>query len=106
MNFSTLPEFVTIIFKIIALCLFVAAGIYFSESGFKDLQTMRMLQRMPISPVYSLLDGPVAIRGGVLADVETLNTPHTNKEVVYYRYLKEEEYRDSDGDRQWTTPGK
>jgi len=75
--------------------------------GFNSLTEMRNLERTPRSQVVSIITGEVNLSGTSQTKGQTINAPYTGTECIYFFYHKEreEEYTDSDGDRQtrWVT---
>lgn len=80
------------------------AGLYLTGNGFGYIENFRKLERIPPTSVSGSVGGEVQLHGtAVVSDQKTLKTPHIGTKAVYYRYLLEEEYKDSDGDTQWRT---
>lgn len=71
--------------------------------GFKEIEQIRQLERIPEVKIYTVLEGEVSIRGEVEILEAPLNSRYTDTPSVYYRYLHEEERTDSDGDSYWVT---
>ncbi|MCH8498170.1 MAG: LemA family protein [Marinobacter sp.] len=73
------------------------AAWFLMQSGLNSLSEARQLDRLPLSPIAALVAGPYAVSGQVTAAQGELTAPYSNRQVVYVRYLLEEEYRDSEG---------
>lgn len=71
--------------------------------GFTSLSESRQMERLPPSPIAVLTDGPYAVSGRTERESNLLTAPYSERPVLYVRYLLEEEYRDSDGDRRTRT---
>lgn len=78
-------------------------SLHFTNSGFSDIEDFRKLERIPLTSIVGSVDGEVQLSGIASAHLKSLKTPHTRTPALYYRYLLEEEYQDSDGDTQWRT---
>ncbi len=85
-----------------ALALFVV-GILASNTGFNEIYSFRTLERVPLTTIIGSVGGESQLNGHVMPASTTLTSPQTNTTCVYYRYLVEEERRDSDGDTYWAT---
>ena len=83
------------------------ASFFLQLGGFGSLTEMRNLERTPRSQVISIITGEVNLSGTSQAKGQTIDAPYTGKPCIYFYYHKEreEEYTDSDGDRQtrWVT---
>lgn len=75
----------------------IALSVLLFNVGFNWLSEVRQLDRLPLSPVSVVSSGPFAVSGTTQAMGQLLSTPYSSDQVVYYRYLLEEEYRDSEG---------
>lgn len=78
-------------------------GLHLTNSGFSDIENFRKLERIPLTGIVGSVDGEVQLSGIAIKHQKSLKTPHTSTQALYYRYLLEEEYEDSDGDTQWRT---
>jgi len=89
-------------YGVLAAVLAVAAVLFF-RFGFNQLSDVRQLDRLPMTPLAALTQGIYAIKGQVVNGTATVIAPYSNDSVVYYSFRLEEEYRDSDGNRQTRT---
>ena len=87
---------------VVAAALLCLAALALSGNGFQRVLDFRMLERIPLTSVLGSTGGESQLQGRVEAD-QLLKAPRSHAGCVYYRYLVEEEYRDSDGDRHWRT---
>ncbi|TDT44443.1 hypothetical protein DES49_0547 [Halospina denitrificans] len=71
---------------------------YFMQQGLGQLTEARQLERLPVTPIDALADGPYLISGNAETQNGTLRTPYSNTSALYYKYELTEQYRDSDGD--------
>jgi len=78
-------------------------GLYFSEKGFKYIQDFRKLERIPLTTILGSAGGETQLNGRAEKYQDLLTAPKTKTRTLYYQYLKEEEYKDSDGDTRWRT---
>lgn len=78
-------------------------SLHLTNSGFSDIEDFRKLERIPLTSIVGSVDGEVQLSGIAKKHQKSLKTPHTQTPALYYRYLLEEEYEDSDGDTQWRT---
>jgi len=90
-------------FSIVLIPIFACLSLFFVDSGFSEIENFRKLERIPLTNISGSVDGEVQLSGVALKFNETVQTPDSHKEALYYRYTLEEEYRDSDGDRHWRT---
>ncbi len=81
----------------------LGGAFYLMQTGLENLIEARQTERLPVTPVQALAEGPYALGGVISAERGTLTTPYSGTEAVYYRYRLEEEYRDSDGNRRTRT---
>ncbi len=91
-----------IVTAVIALAALIGAYLLMA-SGLERLAQARQLERLPETPIAALSEGPFVIAGAVRGDLGTFTTPYAKHPAVYVRYLLEEEYRDSDGNRRVRT---
>ncbi|MDI9244734.1 LemA family protein [Marinobacter sp. CHS3-4] len=78
------------------LCL--AGTHFFMSQGLAQLTEARQLERLPVTPIAALAQGPYLVSGVAEASNGTLKTPYSGSQALYYEYKLTEEYRDSDGD--------
>ncbi|MFP4598337.1 MAG: LemA family protein [Persicimonas sp.] len=78
-------------------------GVLLGNWSFDQVHHMRQLERVPPTPVASVISGEVNMSGRIEAAGETLESPDTGTESVYYRYVVERKEKDSDGDTRWKT---
>jgi len=71
--------------------------------GFDRLSKVRQLDRLPITQLNALNDGIYATSGRVASDAGSLTAPYSQDSVVFVRYLLEEEYTNSKGERKVRT---
>ena len=90
------------IFLLVAAALSVAAFTLLTK-GFKEIEQIRQLERIPEISINTVLQGEVSIRGDVEVLEPPLDSRYTSTPSVYYRFLHEEEQTDSDGDSHWVT---
>ncbi|WP_052691918.1 LemA family protein [Teredinibacter purpureus] len=76
---------------------------FLAEKAFQSLLDFRILERIPHSSIMGSTHGEVQLRGVIEAGPSTVTAPRSMNKTIYYRYLEEEEYRDSDGNTQWRT---
>ncbi len=91
-----------------ALASFIAAATailawWLLGSGFKNLQELRQLERVPESKAGTVLAGEVNLNARAYPVGQTLSSPYTSTSSLYFLYLHEVERRDSDGDTYWDT---
>lgn len=91
------------ILGVLAACALLFLALLASQQGFEQVLQFRTLERIPLTTVAASTDGEVQLRGQVIAGANTLKAPRSGADAVYYRYLVEEETRDSDGDTSWRT---
>ncbi len=90
------------IILLIAAALCVAAFTLLTN-GFKEIEQIRQLERIPDISINTVLEGEVSITGEVETLEPLLNSQYTSTPSVYYRFLHEEERTDSDGDSHWVS---
>lgn len=74
-------------------------GSYFlMHQGLSELTEARQTERLPVTPLTALAEGPYLIQSDVSSALGTEPTPYARTPAVYVRYTLEEEYQDSDGD--------
>ena len=76
---------------------------WFLGTGFRHLESLRQLQRVPHNEIGTILPGEVTTSGVVVAKQPLLLAPYSKRDSVYYRYEKERKSRDSNGNTQWRT---
>lgn len=96
------------IFSSSSIYLVVAAILSFAAftlltNGFKEIEQIRQLERIPEISINAVLEGEVSIKGEVEVLESTVDSRYTSTPSVYYRFLHEEERTDSDGDSYWAT---
>lgn len=80
-------------------------GIFLSQSGFQHIQEFKQLERIVPSSISGVLEGETQLRALAypLSDNGIVVSPKAGVKSLYFRYLKEREERDSDGDTRWVT---
>lgn len=74
-------------------------GSYFlMHNGLSELTEARQIERLPVTPLAALGEGPYLIQSNVSSALGTEPTPYARTPAVYVRYTLEEEYQDADGD--------
>ncbi|WP_372965828.1 LemA family protein [Marinobacter sp.] len=96
---STVGTFILAIFT--TACL--AGAYHFMDQGLNELAQARQIQRLPVTPLSILAQGPYLVTGQVSDRLGTYTAPYSKTQAVYVRYLKQQEYRDTDGDRKLRT---
>ncbi|TQV67997.1 hypothetical protein FKG94_24495 [Exilibacterium tricleocarpae] len=81
----------------------IGLGLLVTRIGFNTIQEMRQLERVPATKVAAALAGEVNITARAEVDQPLLSSRYSRTPSIYYRYLKEEEKRDSDGKTSWST---
>jgi len=81
----------------------VIGGTWGLGSGFDRIQKLRQIERVPLSKAGAVLPGTATISALTKVDQNTVSSKHTKTDSLYYRYTKEIEKEDSDGDRYWST---
>ncbi len=82
----------------------VAIGGYMlAKAGFDSVQQMRQLERVPATTISAILPGEVNVTATAIKFQQTVISFHTKTPSLYYRYTKEVEETDSDGDTTWRT---
>ena len=94
-----------LILKLLALALFIFLGFYFSQKGFDNIQKFRQIERTSQSQIAYTLTGEAKINAkiSVTDNRSLLTSSYLKKQVVYFRYLKEREEKDGDGNTSWVT---
>jgi hypothetical protein len=92
---------------LISICLL--AGIVVSRISFQDIREMRQLERVPRTVALAALPGEINLNGEVAFAKDGaekpifLNATRSNAACVYFKYLKEEERKNSDNKTSWVT---
>ncbi len=89
------------LFSAIAALILFFICYHAGSEAFERIQEFRKLERIPVSSIQGSLNGVVQLRGTVLNNGKYLQAPKTHAQTLYYRYLVEEEKRDSDGGTSW-----
>lgn len=88
----------------LALALILAiAGWMLSQYGFKSIQNLRQIERIPQTSIASALQGEVKLNAQVTKISQLIPSEHFGIPCVYYFYRLEREETDSDGDTHWST---
>ena len=97
----------TWIYRLIAVlgcAALLAVSVLLCELAFEKVLEFRELERIPLSRLTESVGGESQVRGRVsLIDEQSLTSPKTRTNCVYYRYLVERAEQDSDGDTVWRT---
>lgn len=91
------------IFGFVTGMILLGLSLFFCELGFDRIIKFRELERIPLSAIADSVGGESQLRGKSIAGDRILKSPFTKTESLYFRYLLEEEVRDSDGDTKWRT---
>lgn len=94
------------VFSTIAIIVLAIVGFSLQTCSYKRIAELRQIGRIPQTKVVATVPGEVNLTGRArVADLngETLQAPDSETECLYYRYTKEREERDSDGDKKWVT---
>ena len=83
--------------------LLLVLGVFLTEWGFGGVLDFRQLERIPPSRILESLPGEVQVSGRAQVLDRTVRSTHTKTETLYFRYLKEKEEKDSDGNTSWRT---
>jgi hypothetical protein len=78
-------------------------SIFLSESAFNQVLDFRKLERIPASMIAESVGGESQLKGIATAPERLLTAPDSGTETIYYRYLKERQEKDSDGNTRWKT---
>jgi len=89
-------------FILLAGVLGLAALLVFGM-GFDRLSEVRQLDRLPMTQLNALNDGLYATSGRIEPGAGSLTAPYSQNAVVFVRYLLEEEYTNSKGERKVRT---
>jgi len=81
----------------------VVLGCVMETSSFDSLRKMRQMARLPHVEIQHALPGEIHLLGRVERLEKLLKAPRSGQQCVYFRYLEEEERKDSDGDKYWAT---
>jgi len=84
---------------ILLLCAFF--GFYCQTCSSDALQDMRQMERVPNVSANHIIPGEVSLHGKAIQESKILWARYTKIPCLYYRYLKEREEKDSDGDTRW-----
>ncbi|MFL0797850.1 MAG: LemA family protein [Cellvibrionaceae bacterium] len=87
----------------IAVIALMALAIFLGESAFNQVQNFRVLERIPLTSIVGSTEGEVQLKGEARAASKPLQSPKAKAGSVYYRYLVEKKYRDSEGRTSWRT---
>lgn len=88
----------------IALAVILAiAGWMLSQYGFKSIQNLRQIERIPQTSIASALPGEVKLNAQTKKLNQLIRSEHFGIPCVYYFYRLEREETDSDGDTYWST---
>lgn len=91
-----------IVLTILALVC-MAGSWHLMQQGLGQMAEARQMDRLPITPLAAVVDGPYLVEGTASGELGTRKTPYSATPAVYFRYRLQEEYRDSDGDRRTRT---
>jgi hypothetical protein len=101
---STLSKIFKLWLGPIILVVVASAGAWLLiDKSLSRLETLRQLERILPSDVGLMLAGSVTAEAQALVMSKTLTSYYGKRDSIYYRYVKEEEYEDSDGDTRWRT---
>ncbi|MDQ8191470.1 LemA family protein [Roseibacillus persicicus] len=91
--------------KLVALIATAIAGFILQTCSYQKIAEQRQIGRIPQTKVVAAVPGEVNLTGRARqADQgRILNSPDTRTQCFYYRYTKEREEKDSDGDTRWVT---
>ena len=78
-------------------------GISCQQDGFEALRKMRQMERIPEVSVSHIVPGEVSMNGRARKAKKILSSRYTKTRCFYFRYLKEVEKKDSEGDTYWST---
>jgi hypothetical protein len=77
-------------------------GISCQQDGFEALRKMRQMERIPEVSVSHVVPGEVSMSGQARRAKKILSSRYTKTRCFYFRYLKEVEKKDSEGDTYWS----
>ena len=80
-------------FYVIIAILVILLGLFLLYISIKNIKTYRMIKNLPTSPIEAMSPGLVEIKGKVY-NIETIKTPISKKDAVYY-HLKIERYMEN-----------
>ena len=96
-------SFGAILLLILSIGLLVG-GATLNSCSFDQMRQMRELERVPQTECAAVVPGEVNLEGRAHAGIAgTILAPHSRQACLYYRYLVEQESRDSKGRRTWST---
>ncbi|HAW95746.1 MAG TPA: hypothetical protein DCX60_05670, partial [Phycisphaerales bacterium] len=86
----------------------LAAGLFAQQMSLSSLRNIRILERLPLTPVEAAIPGPIRTSGKATpierpGRVGTITARWTKTPSLWYRAVEEKETRDSDGNRSWVT---
>lgn len=92
----------------VAVIALLILSVVLSESAFREVLDFRQLERIPLTKVMHAVGGEVQLKGRAedapgVKGAGRMTAPYSKQESFYFRYLKEREEKDSDGDTHWRT---
>ena len=86
----------------------LAAGLLAQQMSLSTLRSIRILERLPLTPVEALIPGPARTSGKAAAlehkgAPRTIRATWTDTPSLWVRAVEEKETKDSDGNTSWTT---
>jgi hypothetical protein len=87
---------------VLATILLLVAALV-SQAAFKRVLAFRTLERIPLTQVLGSTGGEVQLRGEAVRRDRILTSPDSKTDTLYYHYLLEEKYKDSEGHTKWRT---
>ena len=99
---------VSSIILLILAPILLAAGLFAQQMSLSTLRNIRILERLPLTPVKAAIPGPIRTSGEAAAIERpgrngTITSTWTKTPCLWYRAVEEKETRDSDGNTSWVT---
>lgn len=88
--------------------LLLGAGLFAQQLSLSALRNIRILERLPLTPVEAAIPGPIRTSGDAIpierpGRLGTLKATWTKTPSLWVRAVEEKETRDSDGNTSWVT---
>ncbi len=102
---SKLPSYLRLLLYLLGGIILLVLGVWSQDHSFEAIHKMRQMERVPNVLTQHVVPVEVSILGKAekSKNNEWLVSKYTKTNCLYYRYLKEKEKRDSDGDKKWVT---
>jgi hypothetical protein len=93
---------------LILIPLLIAGGLFAQQMSLSSLRSVRILERLPLTPVQAAIPGPIRTKG-TAREIHRPGRPGTIEALwtktpsLWVRAVEEKETRDSDGNTSWST---